>query len=62
MNVFAVMIQGWGDREESFENCGLFYTKTAAEAALEKMLGEWEDNGGDRSDVVWYIEDIAMKG
>jgi hypothetical protein len=59
--VYAVMIEGWGDREDVFYNCGTHKTRKAAEAALEAMLVDWEDSGCSRDDVVWEIEELAVK-
>ena len=55
-SVYIVMVQGWGDREEEFYNCGTFSTKAKALAGVEEMLQDWEADGGDRADVVYEIE------
>jgi len=58
--VYIVMIQGWGDNEDEFYNMGTFSTRAKAEAGLEEMLQEWEDNDGDRADVVYEIEEHVV--
>lgn len=58
--VFIVQVQGWGDREDEFYNCGTFSTRAKAEAGVEELLESWESDGGDRADVVYEIlEDIV---
>jgi len=54
--VYIVMIQGWGDSEDEFYNMGAYSTRAKAEAALEEMLQQWEEDGGDRADVVYEID------
>ena len=54
--VYTVQIQGWGDREEEFYNCGTYSTRAKAEAALEEMLVQWEEDGGNRADVFYEID------
>lgn len=54
--VYTVQIQGWGDREDEFYNCGTYSTRAKAETALEEMLVQWEEDGGDREDVVYEID------
>jgi hypothetical protein len=58
--VYIVQIQGWGDDEDEFYNMGTFSTRAKAEAGLEEMLQEWEDNGSDRDDVVYEIEEHVV--
>ena len=58
--VFIVQVQGWGDSEDEFYNCGTFSTRAKAEAGVEELLESWESDGGDRADVVYEIlEDIV---
>ena len=57
---YIVQIQGWGDREDEFYNCGTYSTRAKAETALEKMLQQWEADGGDRADVVYEIEPMTV--
>ena len=54
--VYIVQIQGWGDSEDEFYNMGAYSTRAKAEAALEDMLQQWEEDGGDRADVVYEID------
>jgi hypothetical protein len=54
--VYSVMIQGWGDSEDEFYNCGTYSTRDKAETALEEMLVQWEEDGCDRADVVYEID------
>ncbi len=54
--VYNVLVQGWGDSEEAFYNCGTFSTHAKAQQHVEKLLQEWEADGSERSDVVWDIE------
>ena len=54
--IYIVQIQGWGDDESEFYNMGTFSTRAKAEAALEEMLVQWEEDGGDRADVVYEID------
>jgi hypothetical protein len=54
--VYIVQIQGWGDSEDEFYNMGAYSTRAKAEAALEEMLVQWEEDGGDRDDVVYEID------
>jgi hypothetical protein len=58
--VYIVQIQGWGDREEEFYNCGTYATRKKAEAGVEECLQGWEADGGDRADVVYEIEEHAV--
>ena len=55
--VYIVQVQGWGDREDEFYNCGTFATRAKAEAGVEALLADWESDGGDRADVVYEIEE-----
>ena len=54
--VYIVQIQGWGDSEDEFYNMGAYSTRAKAEAALEEMLHQWEEDGGDRDEVVYEID------
>jgi len=54
--IYIVQIQGWGDSEDEFYNMGAYSTRAKAEAALEEMLQQWEEDGGDRADVVYEID------
>jgi hypothetical protein len=54
--VYIVQIQGWGDSEDEFYNMGTYSTRAKAEAALEEMLVQWEEDGCDRADVVYEID------
>jgi hypothetical protein len=54
--VYIVQVQGWGDSEDEFYNMGAYSTRAKAEAALEEMLVQWEEDGGDRADVVYEID------
>ena len=58
--VYIVQVQGWGDSEDEFYNCGAFSTRKKAEAHVETLLAQWEADGGDRADVVYEIEPMAM--
>ena len=58
--VYIVQIQGWGDDEDEYYNMGTFSTRAKAEARLEEMLQEWEDNGSDRDDVFYHIEPMTV--
>ena len=59
--VYILQIQGWGDREEEFYNCGTFATRAGAEAELEQLLQDWEADGSDRADVVYEIEATTVR-
>ena len=59
--VYAVMVQGWGDREEEFYNCGTYDSLIAAEQRVEFLLQDWERSGMDRADVVWEIERLPVR-
>lgn len=54
--VYIVQVQGWGDSEDQFYNCGVFKSATKAHAHVETLLQEWEADGGDREDVVYDVE------
>jgi hypothetical protein len=58
--IYALMILGWGDREDEFYNCGTYDSLAKAEAGAEEALAEWEANGGDRTEVVWEIEELIV--
>jgi hypothetical protein len=58
--VFIVQVQGWGDSEDEFYNMGAYSTRAKAEAALEELLVQWEEDGQDRADVVHEIEVITV--
>ena len=58
--VYQLMIQGWGDREEEFYECGTYSTLKRAKEEMEKLLQEWEAGGSDRADVVYEIERTAV--
>ena len=59
-SVFIVQVQGWGDREDEFYNCGTCTTLAKAKAKVEELLLDWEENGGDREDVVYEIEESVL--
>lgn len=54
--VYNVLVQGWGDDEEQFYSCGVYNTHIKAMQRMQQLLDEWEENGGERNDVVWDIE------
>jgi hypothetical protein len=54
--IFSVMIQGWGDEEDQFYNCGNYSSLAKAQAGLEAMLDEWAADGNDRDAVVFEID------
>lgn len=58
--VYTVMIQGWGDREDAFYPFGIYSTKKKAKARLEKLLDGWEEDGFDREDVEYEIEENVV--
>ncbi len=58
--VYAVNVQGWGDCEEQYYNCGTFYTLSEAQKHAEHLLCEWERAGGLREHVVYNIEELAI--
>jgi hypothetical protein len=57
---YNVLIQGWGDDEDEFYSMGVFTTLAKAEAQLEKCLQGWEEDGEDRADVVYTIEEFEI--
>jgi hypothetical protein len=58
--VYIVQVQGWGDSEDEFYNCGAFSTRAKAEAHVETLLDQWEADGQDRDDVVYEIEVVSV--
>ena len=58
--VYIRQVQGWGDNENEFYNMGAYSTRAGAEAALEELLVQWEEDGQDRADVVHEIEVITV--
>jgi hypothetical protein len=58
--VFCVMVEGWGDREDVYYECGTFSTRDKAEQAMEKLLEGWEADGGTRDEVSWIIEGFPV--
>ena len=58
--VYIVQVQGWGDDEDEMYNMGAYSTRARAEAALEDLLQGWEEDGGDRSEVVHEIEVVTV--
>jgi hypothetical protein len=60
MKVYALMIQGWGDNEDEFYNCGTYDSLAKAEAGAEEALADWEADGNDRDEVVWEIEELRV--
>ncbi len=58
--VYIVQVQGWGDSEDQFYNCGAFSTRDRAEAHVETLLDQWEADGQDRDDVVYEIEVLSV--
>ena len=60
MQVYILQVQGWGDDEDEFYNVGAYSTRARAEAALEELLDQWEDDGGERDEVVHEIEVITV--
>lgn len=58
--VYLVQVQGWGDSEDQFYVCGAFSTLAKAEAHVETLLSQWEEDGGDRADVVYEIEPVTV--
>jgi len=57
---YNVLIQGWGDDEDEFYSMGMFKTLAKAEAKLEECLLGWEEDGEDRADVVYEIEEVEL--
>jgi hypothetical protein len=60
--VYIVEVQGWGDDEDEFYNMGACSTQAKAEALVEELLAEWEEDGNDRDDVVWQIDEMELDG
>ena len=58
--VYIVQVQGWGDREDEFYNMGACNTPEQAEALVEELLVSWEEDGQDRTDVVYEIEVMEL--
>ena len=58
--VYVVQVQGWGDREDEMYSMGAFFTRAKAEAHVEELLAQWEEDGGDRADVVHEIEVMTV--
>ena len=58
--VYIVQVQGWGDSEDEMYNVGAFSTRARAEAHVKVLLETWEEDGGDRDDVVCEIEVITV--
>ena len=58
--VYIVQVQGWGDDENAMYNVAAFSTRDKADAGLEEILLDWEDNGGTRDEVVYEIEVITV--
>ena len=57
MKVYTLRIQGWGDSEDEMYSFGIFSTRKKAEERLEEHLASWEEDGNDRDDVVWEIDE-----
>ena len=57
MYVYTLRIKGWGDSEDDYYSFGVFSTQAKAEARLEEHLADWEEDGNDRDDVVWEIDE-----
>ena len=60
MQVYILQVQGWGDSEDEFYNVAAFSTRALADAHVEVLLESWEEDGGDRADVVYDIEVITV--
>lgn len=60
--VYIVEVEGWGESEDEFYNMGTFSTLAKAEAKVEKLLKQWEEDGNDRDDVVWQIDEMELDG
>lgn len=62
MQVYCVFVQGWGTDENAYEFCGDVYsTLESAEAYVEVLLQEWKNDGNDRNDVVYKIEQKLLR-
>lgn len=59
--VYIVQVQGWGDREEEFYNMGACATLKQADELVEELLQQWEEDGCDRADVVYEIEEMTVR-
>jgi hypothetical protein len=60
--VYIVEVEGWGESEDEFYNMGTYSTRAKAEAKVEKLLTQWEEDGNDRDDVVWQIDEMELDG
>lgn len=60
--VYIVEVEGWGESEDEFYNMGTYSTRAKAEAKVEKLLKQWEEDGNDRDDVVWQIDEMELDG
>ena len=58
--VYIVEVEGWGESEDEFYNMGTYSTRAKAEAKVEKLLTQWEEDGNDRDDVVWQIDEMEL--
>jgi hypothetical protein len=58
--VYIVEVEGWGESEDEFYNMGTYSTLAKAEAKVEKLLKQWEEDGNDRDDVVWQIDEMEL--
>lgn len=62
MDLFTVFVRGFGDLEDAYYACGTFSTKDKAEARVEVLLDEWAEDGFEREDVDYYIEEHKLDG
>jgi len=60
--VYIVEVEGWGESEDEFYTMGTYSTLAKAEAKVEKLLTQWEEDGNDRDDVVWQIDEMELDG
>lgn len=45
--VYILLVQGWGDREDEYVNVGVYSSLVNAETAQRNAIAEWdEDTGG----------------
>jgi hypothetical protein len=58
--VYLVQVKGWGDSADRFYVCGAFSTREKAEAHVETLLAQWEEDGEDRAEVVYEIEPVTV--
>ena len=58
--VYIVEVEGWGESEDEFYTMGTYSTRAKAEAKVEKLLKQWEEDGNDRDDVVWQIDEMEL--